>query len=199
MEKPARLTYNDPAPDIEVKSPSGELMRLSSLWQTRPLLLVFTRHFGCPQCKEMLDQIVQAKTHLEQAGLSIAAVTQGAPAETRAFGERRAPGILCLSDPERRVYSAFGLERGNLWQLILSPHVIRETARARTHGNQVELPPPGQDVRQMSGTFIIGTDGRIRLPYYYLTIADHAPIELLLKGVLSTRWDKSFDGPLGSK
>jgi peroxiredoxin len=32
----------------------------------------------------------------------------------------------------------------------------------------------------------------------YDHIADHPPLDLLLSGVLSTRWDKSFDGPVGS-
>jgi hypothetical protein len=50
---------------------------------------------------------------------------------------------------------------------------------------------------QMSGTFIISTGGRLLLPYYYDHIADHPPLELLLKGVLSTGWDKPFQGPLG--
>jgi hypothetical protein len=50
---------------------------------------------------------------------------------------------------------------------------------------------------QMSGTFIISKEGRIELPYYYDHIADHPPLELLLRGVLSTRWSQSFDGPVG--
>jgi hypothetical protein len=35
------------------------------------------------------------------------------------------------------------------------------------------------------------------LPYYYENIADHAPIDLLLNGVLATAWSKSFTGALG--
>jgi len=144
-----------------------------------------------------LSQLVESKADLENSGLSIVAVTQGTPAETMEFCKHQAPGIVCLSDPERKVYGAYGLERGSMWQVALSPQVIRGTARARRHGHTAELPPAGQDLRQMSGTFVIGTDGRIRLPYYYDTIADHAPLDLLLKGVLSTGWDKPFDGPLG--
>ena len=59
------------------------------------------------------------------------------------------------------------------------------------------MPPPGQDAMQMSGSFVIGTDGRIRLPYYYEHIADHPPIDLFLNGVLSTGWDKPFGGGMG--
>jgi peroxiredoxin len=160
-------------------------------------LLVFTRHFGCPQCKEMLDQLVQNKTDLEKSGLTLAAVTQGTPAEALEYCKRQAPGVVCLSDPDRSAYHAFGLERGTIWQVVLSPEVIKGTATARQHGHIAELPPQGQDVMQMSGTFIIGTDGRIRLPYYYENIADHAPIDLLLNGVLSTAWDKPFTGAMG--
>lgn len=196
MEKPPRLKYDDLAPDLEVKTATGERIQLSSLWAEKPVLLAFTRHFGCPQCKEMLSQLVESKVDIEKSGLAIAAITQGAPAETLEFCKRRAPGIVCLSDPERKVYAAYGLGLGSAWQVILSPQVIQGTLRARQHGHKAELPPKGQDVRQMSGTFIVGTDGRIRLPYYYDTIADHAPLDLLLKGILSTGWAKSFNGPL---
>ena len=45
----------------------------------------------------------------------------------------------------------------------------------------------------MSGTFIIGMDGRIRLPYYYEDIADHPPVDLILHGIMGADWNKSFD------
>jgi len=194
MTKIPRLKYNDPAPDVELLNGEGAKIKLSSLWTEHTLLLAFTRHFGCPQCKEMLDQLVHARASLEHAGLALVAITQGDAEATREFGKQFAPGILCLADPERVAYRAFGLERGNLYQVALSPQVISGTVRAQQHGHKAELPPKGQDVMQMSGTFIIGRDGKIRLPYYYDTIADHPPIELLLHGVLGTPWDKPFDG-----
>ena len=48
-----------------------------------------------------------------------------------------------------------------------------------------------------SGTFIISKEGRIELPYYYDNIADHPPLDLLLNGVLTSRWDQEFEGPVG--
>ena len=196
-EKMPPLKFNDPAPDLPVMLATGERVQLSSLWREKPLLLAFTRHFGCPQCKEMLDQLAQNKSDLEKAGLAIVAVTQADSADALEFCKRQAPGIICLSDPQREAYHAFGLGRGTMWQVMLSPEVMRGTVRAREHGHTAELPPPGQDVMQMSGTFIIGTDGRIRLPYYYENIADHTPIDLLLNGVLNTGWNKPFGEPLG--
>jgi peroxiredoxin len=196
MAEIIRLNYDDPAPDGVVKTVAGQKIHLATLWKDRPLLLAFTRHFGCAQCKEMLFELMQVKGEIEKAGLHLVAVTQGDSLETAAFAEEFAPGIPCYADPQREAYRAYGLELGNPVQLVLSPQVLAGTARAKKHGFNPELPPEGQDVRQMSGTFIIGTDGRIRLPYYYDTIADHPPVDLLLKGVLSTDWNKPFKGPL---
>jgi peroxiredoxin len=199
MAKPDRLKFNSPAPDLEVTVSTGEAVRLRSLWASRPLLLVFIRHFGCPQCKEVLDFLTQNASQLEANGLGVAILTQGNVAETEAFCRERAPGLRCLADPERRAYRAYHVERGGLRETFLSPRVWRANQRAARKGYQVELPPPGQDAMQMGAFFVIGVDGRIRLPYYYDDIADHPPLDLLLGGVLSTRWDAPFDGPLGPR
>jgi len=58
MAKQKQLGFNRMAPDLELLDISGNPVRLSSLWSQRPLLLAFTRHFGCTQCKEMLDELV---------------------------------------------------------------------------------------------------------------------------------------------
>jgi peroxiredoxin len=197
MTKKKRLNFNSQAPDLTVLDPAGKPVQLSGLWAKGPLLLAFTRHFGCTQCKEMLDELVAGKESIEQAGLGIAVIMQGTPEATGEFAQKFAPGLLVLADPERKAYRAFGLERGNLFQTFLNRKVWTAISRARKKGYLVETPPAGQDAMQMSGTFVISQDGRIELPYYYDNIADHPPLELLLGGVLATHWNASFDGPVG--
>jgi len=46
MNKTIHLDYNDPAPDIDIKMASGNVIRLSALWAEKTLVLAFTRHFG---------------------------------------------------------------------------------------------------------------------------------------------------------
>ncbi len=199
MNKKNLLRFQDFAPDLRLQNAAGEAVRLSELWAARPLLLAFSRHFGCPQCKEMLDQLVELRDQIEARGLGIAVITQAEPELARTFGEQRAPGLLLLCDPQRQAYAAYGLGRGALRQTLLSPSVWFANRRlARSKGYNTELPPPGQDALVMSGVFVIGTDGRVRLPYYYDTIADHPDASLLLEGFLSTGWDRPFDGPLGA-
>lgn len=197
MENQLQLKFNQNAPDLILTNTSGRPVKLSTLWSRKPLLLAFTRHFGCTQCKEMLDELVAGKNKISKAGLDIAVIMQGTPDANADFARKFAPGLNCLADPERKAYKAFGLEKGDLFQTFLNPKVWSAISKARKKGYKVEPPPPGQDAMQMSGTFIINTKGKIILPYYYDNIADHPSLDLLLSGVLSTDWDKAFDGPIG--
>jgi peroxiredoxin len=190
------LKFNDPAPDLEVITGSGGHLQLSSLWSEKPVVLAFTRHYGCPQCKELLDELSLVQADLGRHGLALAVITQGDAAATLAFCAQYAPNVVCLSDPQRQVYTAFGLRRGNLFQTLFSPAVWRANARAKKKGYSPQMPPKGQDALLMSGLFIIGQDGRIRLPYYYDNIADHPPVSLLLEGFLGTSWDQPLDAPI---
>jgi peroxiredoxin len=197
MANLVQLKFNELAPDVEVLTTAGQPFRLSSLWQGRALVLAFTRHFGCPQCKEMLDQLAQFKSEFVSRNLNLALVTQAAPEAARQFCDARAPGVTCLADPERVAYRAYGLGRASLLQSVLSPRVIRSNKRLEQEkGWKPEMPPIGQDAFQMSGTFVIGPDGRIRLPYYYDDIADHPPVELLLRGLMGMDWSTPLESPI---
>ncbi len=197
MTKPAYLKFNDPAPDLELTDADGQPVRLSSLWQKGILVLAFTRHFGCPQCKEMTDRLLEAQPELKKRGMTLAIVTHSTPEAAKAFCAQRAPNTLCLADPRRAAYQAYGLGRGSVWQTLLSPNIWKSNRRlAKTKGYKPETPPAGQDAYQMSGTFIIGADGRIRLPYYYEDIADHPPVDLLLHGLMGLEWSEPFEKPL---
>lgn len=194
MPKLAHLKFNDLAPDIPVLDANGQSIQLSALWKKRTLVLAFTRHFGCPQCKEMMDELHNVRPELEKRGLALAIVTQGTPDEAKRFCADRAPGSTCLADPDRKAYTAYGLGRGSFFQTLLSPSIWKSNKRLKeTKGFTPEPAPAGQDTFVMSGTFIIGKDGRVRLPYYYEDIADHPPVELLLKGVMGMDWSAPIE------
>ncbi len=197
MPKLAHLKFNDSAPDLELMSADGKKVQLSSLWKKQVLVLAFTRHFGCPQCKEMVDGLSTATPEFKQKNLALAFVTQGTPEAAKAFCEEHAPGQLCLSDPKREAYRAYGLERASIWQTFLSWDVWQSNKRLKEErGWKTDMPPAGQDAMQMAGTFVIATDGRIRLPYYYDDIADHPTVDLLLHGVMGMDWNQPFEGPV---
>ncbi len=131
MARNRQLNFNRSAPDLTLLDTAGDPVQLSSLWSERPLLLAFTRHFGCTQCKEMLDELVEGKERITQAGLGIAVVMQDTPEAAAVFASKHAPGLMCLADPQRKAYEAYGLERGSLFQTFLNPKVWSAVARSR--------------------------------------------------------------------
>jgi peroxiredoxin len=194
MANQTQLKFNDLAPDATLLDANGKPIQLSSLWKEKVLVLAFTRHFGCPQCKEMVDQLIDAHQALTERGMLLAIVSHASAESAKRFCEQRAPSATCLADPDRNAYHAYGLYRGTFWQTLLSPRIwLSNRKLARTKGYKPELPSPGQDAYQMSGTFIIGTDGRVRLPYYYEDIADHLPVDLILHGIMGVDWNRPYD------
>src|SRR5512141_1373836 len=131
MPKLAHLKFNDPAPDLSVLDVEGKPIQLSSLWKKKTLVLAFTRHFGCPQCKEMMDELHTARPELEKRGLTLAIVTQGTPEQAKRFCADRAPGATCLADPDRKAYTAYGLGRGSFFQTLLSPNIWKSNKRVK--------------------------------------------------------------------
>lgn len=196
MARLIRLKFNDPAPDVAVQTADGNPIQLASHWKDKTVLIAFARHFGCLNCQEMLSQLMNAREAIERAGLSLVVVTQGTPAETKTFCADHAPGVTCLADPKRESYRAFGLTHGNAWQIFFAPQIWFDAWRSKRHGHRPSSPPRGQSLTQLSGIFIVGTDGKIRLPYYYDTLGDHPPVEILLSGVLGTSWDRPLEAPL---
>jgi peroxiredoxin len=192
-----RLNFNSIAPDLVLQDTQNQKVRLSDLWIQVPLVLAFTRHFGCTQCKEMLNELVAGQEQIKKSGLDIVVITQGTPDSTALFAQQFAPGLLCLADPEKQAYQAYGLERGTLFQTFLNLKVWSAIRSSLKRGYRVEVPPQGQDAMLMSGTFIISKEGRVLLPFYYDNIADHPSLNLFFEGVLDTDWNRPFEGPIG--
>lgn len=107
------------------------------------------------------------------------AVLQGGPHGAGEFCRQREVPFRCLADPDRGAYRAFGLQIGGPGKWA-SPRVLVRGAKLFRKGVAAGLPHPGQDVRQLPGTFVIGRGGIVRLAHYNEDASDNPPIELLL-------------------
>lgn len=106
----------------------------------------------------------------EARGARVAAVTMGGPEEASAFCGPRAPGVLCLADPERHAYRAYGLGMAGAAE-VFSPQVIVGGVQAAMEGHS-QGATMGEP-RQMPGLFVIGKGGALLLAHYSRTVADH--------------------------
>ncbi len=108
----------------------------------------------------------------ESRGARVALVTMGDPEQTSGFCESQSVPFICLSDPEKKSYAAFGLQRGGAREMLSAKNLIRG-ARTMLKGN-VGGRPIG-DTLQMPGAFVLDGDGVVRYAHYHREISDNPP------------------------
>lgn len=95
----------------------------------------------------------------EDRGARVALVTMGEPEETREFCLRYGVPFVCLSDPRKEAYRAFGLGRGGSREMFGPSSWVRG-ARATLKGHTVGAPVG--DPWQMPGVFVFDAEGEVR-------------------------------------
>src|SRR5437868_6770906 len=82
-----------------------------------------------------------------------------------------------LADPERRVYRAYGLEKGPLWRFLM-PRVVLGTVRMMEGGRQLQR--PHEDPLQLGGDFVVDPTGLLALAHPSQDPSDRpTPAELM--------------------
>lgn len=105
----ATLTVGAPAPDPELTTTDSVPVRLSSLWQGRPLVLVFLAPLAGRYCIDNVIQLRDAYENVLNAGADLVAVGSGSAPRAGAFRKQWQLPFCLLSDPNEEAYEAFGV------------------------------------------------------------------------------------------
>jgi peroxiredoxin len=158
--------------DREVLMRSSMSNRDRSLWDLShesPLLVIFLRHLGCTFCKEAVRDAAEQRADIQAGGATIVFVHMSGESEAEPFfGQYGMADVDRISDPEGRLYSAFGLERAGVRQL-LSPSVWLRGVSAMVSGNVPGI--PRGDTFRMPGAFVVNR-GRVAKSFFHRTIAE---------------------------
>lgn len=85
----------------------------------QPQFLVFLRHFGCTFCREALSDLATIEERLRGIGTRLVLVHMSSENDAREmFDQYGLAGTTAISDPDRVLYRAFALRRGNPTQLL---------------------------------------------------------------------------------
>jgi hypothetical protein len=117
----------------------------------RPTLLVLLRHFGCIFCRETVNDL-RAATEADPAYPPVLFVYQESPELGQPFFDEFWPAARAVSDPERALYRALGVERMGLKEMF-HPGVIACGLRAASKGNAQTKATA--DPMQMPGVFLV--------------------------------------------
>ena len=107
-------------------------------------------------------------------------MAHGDPKQAQALCDRFQVPFPCLADPKKGGYQAFDIKRGSAMQ-VMGPATWVSGLRALRKGHRVEA--FGEDVYQLSATFIIDRDGIIRYARYARHSGDHPKATELIEAL----------------
>jgi peroxiredoxin len=110
----------------------------------------------------------------------VALITFTRPRNLRGYRARLALPFPVLSDEDRSSYRAYGLGRGAWWR-VWGLSVWWRYAALMARGRRLRRPT--EDVRQLGGDFVVGSDGRIVYAFRSQGPADRPPVAALAAAV----------------
>ena len=133
-------------------------------------MVVFVRHAGCTFCREAVHDVGEQAKSLHAAGVRPILVHLGQPSDSAGL-LRWSPqsDVMTISDPDRRLFRAFELPMGSLWQLA-GPYVFWRAIFGGTVFRYGFGKMIGHGM-QLAGVFLVD-QGRIVAAYRHRSTAD---------------------------
>jgi len=155
--------------NVIVYTEEGQALSMKSLWQYKPAIFIFLRHFSCIACRAHVAQIWQHRFTLEQEGAKIYFIGNGSFREILKF--KKDMGIdnaTVLTDPSRRSYLAAGLRRGVL-PAIGPQAAVNAVDLFRQGHRQKHYHREAGDLWQLGGVMVVNPGGLVK--YHYVSTA----------------------------
>ena len=119
-------------------------------------------------CREHVVDVRNDYQRFQDAGGDVAVITMGSVEQTAAFRDRNRLPFICLADPERIAYRAYGVPHGTVLQ-VAGPAVWAGGLKATVRAG---IAKPVGDVLQLHGSFIVDKQGVIRYIHWPKHSAD---------------------------
>ncbi|MBV9787423.1 MAG: redoxin domain-containing protein [Chloroflexi bacterium] len=107
--------------------------------------------------------------HFQAANLGIVAIGQGSAAKTKEFRAQLQLPFPMLADPRRSAYTAYSLLNMDLKRRASFAQLKHTVQATIAHGAAISR---DQDMRQLGGVFVVGTDGVIRFAHRSAQVDD---------------------------
>lgn len=125
--------------------------KLHDLVENGKVLLVFLRHFGCSFCRETMADLANIREKLQGQDIELILVHMASEElADRIFEVYELDGIQHISDPDRILYSKFGLKQVSM-RALASMQVWIKNMRTMLRGHV--MGKPVGDPLQMPGLF----------------------------------------------
>lgn len=144
---------------------TGEVVEMSSLWATQPLVAIFFRRWGCIFCRLWAKEVSKIAPQLKKNGVRLVGVGVE-DIGVREFGDGKFFDGELFVDVEKKTYKFLSFKRFSLFS-VLAALFTSESRAAIAKGRAMKL---GGDLRgdglQNGGALVVGAGGSGVLTFF---------------------------------
>lgn len=96
-------------PDASMQSSDGKEVTIASLYEKRPVVVVFFRGGWCPFCTRHTGELTKAYPEIQALGADLVGISPDTPENSKGNAERNSVPFPLYSDASLQVARAFGL------------------------------------------------------------------------------------------
>lgn len=172
-----RLKTDIIAPIFHLKDVYGRMIDLAT-YKDKKVFIGFFRHAGCPFCNLRVHTLTKVYEELKEKGMEMIFFFESKEnVLLRSTFHKEISPIPLLSDPEKKWYSAYGLESSGYKSAISHITTFVQTAyRASALGLPIHLMSDGESIKTMPAEFLIGEGLVIKEVHYAERLNDRLDI-----------------------
>jgi peroxiredoxin len=178
--------------DVVLQDHEGMSVRLGDVWQDRPAVLAFLRHYGCVFCRDQAVQLHKLRDDFEEAGVRLVVIGHGTPEMAAAFRRAQGVDLPVLADPDRRIYDTIGAKVATLDELIGPKQILaglRAAISSRVRQGSIAV-HQGRIIghaAQLGGVLVVAPDGSVRYAHLSDNASDYPPAREVLAAARAIR------------
>jgi peroxiredoxin len=156
MQQNMRLEKGITAPLFNLKDIYGRPVDLKD-YQHKKVMIGFFRHAGCPFCNIRVHALTKVHEELKSKGLEMIFFFESKEKILlRSSFHQGVSPIPLISDPEKAVYGAYGLESSGLKSAVSHITSFVQTAfKASSLGVPIHMMADGESIKTMPAEFLL--------------------------------------------
>ena len=176
-----KLKQGDITPQFEILDVFGKKVQVSKDNDSK-IFLAFMRYAGCPVCNFRTHELIENYNQLQSLGYELILVYESNSKTLKKYLEESPVPFRVIADPKRKLYEKFKVE-SSFWKTFKSAF-NEKTKKNKKAGKKLFGTNKVNRDGKLTGIpadFLISADGRIEKAYYGKNIADHLPLNEIIK------------------
>ncbi len=173
-----KLENNLLAPVFNLKDIYGRMIDLNA-YRDKKIFIGFFRHAGCPFCNIRVHALTKIHKELQTKGMEMIFFFESKEnVLLRSTFHQEVSPIPLISDPEKKWYSAYGLENSGYKSAVSHITTFVQTAfKAKSLGVPIHMIADGESISTMPAEFLIDKGLVIKEVHYSERLNDRINID----------------------